>query len=270
MPSLKYLSFMGLQVFARGSHSGLSATKTRTNTDDSRRIGGVTLPVMFGPQCRVEYRPGFAHSADCDVDLVDELPLERTASFASNPGGSPGDEQDPFCAFWQGDDARLHAELCTVLDEAGIPHKTVRREDHLFNLKNFPAFPMGVPFSLFEKAETAVEHAYEADASLIEAMPSPNPAALIADRSRTLERLPEPFTRSGEENILAPPDVGDEAEWEFAGGDVEVSSAEDSSQGGHVRRLSPGRQDSRPPSRPHMASSGCWFLPNSRHKPGKL
>ena len=172
---------------------------------------------MFCPQCSAEYRPGFTHCTDCDVDLVDELPPARADSFESSPGGSPGDEEDPFCAFWQGDDPRLHAELSTVLDEAGIPHKTVRREAHLFNLKNFPAFQMGVPFSLFEKAETAVQDAYATDASAADAAPSRNPAAVIADRSRVIQGLPETLTPSEEENMPGPPDLGDEAQWKFAG-----------------------------------------------------
>jgi hypothetical protein len=29
---------------------------------------------MFCPECRAEYRPGFTHCTDCDVDLVHELP----------------------------------------------------------------------------------------------------------------------------------------------------------------------------------------------------
>jgi len=29
---------------------------------------------MFCPNCRVEYRPGFAQCSDCGVDLVDNLP----------------------------------------------------------------------------------------------------------------------------------------------------------------------------------------------------
>jgi len=28
---------------------------------------------MYCPQCRVEYRPGFARCSDCEVDLVEEL-----------------------------------------------------------------------------------------------------------------------------------------------------------------------------------------------------
>lgn len=172
---------------------------------------------MFCPQCRVEYRAGFTRCTDCEVALVEELPLARFDSCGENPGGSLGEEEDPFCAFWQGDDARLYAELGTVLDEAGIPYKAVRREDHLFNLKNFPPFRIGVPFSLFEKAEAAVKDAYEVDASGTDAVPSSNRPALLADRSRVMQKLPETLTPSEEQNIPAPPEVGDDAEREFAG-----------------------------------------------------
>jgi hypothetical protein len=160
------------------------------------------------------------------VDLVDELPLSRTEAFASDPG----DAEDPFCAFWQGDDPRLHAELSTVLDEAGISHMTVRREDHLFNLKNFPAFRISVPFSLFEKAETAVKDAYETDVSGADAAPSLNPPALTPGRARVVARLPETLTLK-EENISDPPESGDDAEREFAGGGIEVWSGEDAALG---------------------------------------
>jgi len=184
---------------------------------------------MFCPQCRVEYRAGFTHCTDCDVDLVGELPLERTEVFEANPG----DQEDPFCAFWQGDDLRLHAELCSVLDEAGIPHKTVRREDHLFNLKNFPAFQIGVPFSLFERAETAVTDAYEMDVGDTDVAESLNPPALIPDRSRVMAKLLETLKPSKAENVAGPPEAGDEAdddaEWILEGGGAEVWSGEDTS-----------------------------------------
>jgi hypothetical protein len=34
--------------------------------------------VMFCPECRVEYRPGFTRCSDCDVDLVHEIPERDT------------------------------------------------------------------------------------------------------------------------------------------------------------------------------------------------
>ncbi len=36
---------------------------------------------MFCPKCRAEYREGFCVCADCDVDLVDELPPEEKPEF---------------------------------------------------------------------------------------------------------------------------------------------------------------------------------------------
>ncbi len=81
---------------------------------------------MFCPECKVEYRPGFTRCADCDVELVDELPknaleMRRIGQNGEyRVAGEPGDpNEDPFCSFWKGDDPRVHAELCSVLDEAG-------------------------------------------------------------------------------------------------------------------------------------------------------
>jgi len=187
---------------------------------------------MFCPQCHVEYRPGFTRCSDCDVDLVHELPRARRDSFESRQGVAPSSNyEDPFCAFWQGDDARLHGELCTVLDEASIPHKTVRRQDHLFNLNNYPAFQIGVPFSLFEKAEAAVKDAYDLDASGPDAVQSLNPPALIPDYSRVIQKRPETLTPSEEENIPGPPEAGENAQWETEENGIEVWSGEDASLG---------------------------------------
>jgi len=113
---------------------------------------------MYCPQCKAEYRPGFTRCADCDVDLVYEPPA--SASGSGEAGGQVENPDDPFCSFWRGDDPRIHAELCELLNEEGIPHKTVRREDHLFNMNTKSAFEIGIPFSQFEKAEAAIRDAY--------------------------------------------------------------------------------------------------------------
>ncbi len=118
---------------------------------------------MICPVCNAEYRPGFHRCVDCDVELVDELPAE--ALVAPEPAAGPGDlDEDPFCSFWSGDDPRIHAELCELLDKESIPHKTVRREDHLFRISRYAAFQIGIPFSQFEKAEAAVKEAYGSEA----------------------------------------------------------------------------------------------------------
>jgi hypothetical protein len=125
---------------------------------------------MICPECMAEYREGFTVCADCDVPLVAQLPALSLRSSSNRPSGSaepassertPDDlEEDPFCEFWQGDDSSIHAELCTVLSEAGIPYKTVRREQLLFRLSAKSALKIGVPFSLYQKAEVAVQQAF--------------------------------------------------------------------------------------------------------------
>src|SRR6266704_3171727 len=113
---------------------------------------------MFCPQCKVEYRRGFTRCSDCDIDLVYESPA--AAHSSGEAGMQAENSEDPFCSFWRGDDPRIHAELCELLNEEGIPHKTIRREDHLFNLNIKSAFEIGIPFSQFPKAEAAIKNAY--------------------------------------------------------------------------------------------------------------
>ena len=119
---------------------------------------------MICPQCKAEYRDGFTVCADCDVPLVY---ADRLSDHALAPPATPiepGDpEEDPFCVFWTGEDPRLHVELCAILDEEHIPHRTLRRQDHLFNINTKNAFTLGIPFSCFERAETAVKEAYGSD-----------------------------------------------------------------------------------------------------------
>ena len=125
---------------------------------------------MICPKCGAEYRQGYTSCADCEVDLVAAPPDGGTALAAfladektrsRTEAGDP--TEDPFCSFWKGNEARVCAELCTVLDEAGIPHKTVHRRDHLFNLNNQSSYELGVPASLYEQAELAVKEAFGTD-----------------------------------------------------------------------------------------------------------
>lgn len=164
---------------------------------------------MFCPQCNAEYRPGFTHCSDCDVDLVQDPPHFALAGKQPVEPGDPN--EDPFCSFWKGGDPRVHAELCEVLEEAGIPHKTVFRRDHLFNLSNYPAFEVGIPFSLFEKAEKVVQEAFgTADAEERETLNAPR---LLGSPREAIQKLPATMTPAPEENIPGPPTAGGEMDW---------------------------------------------------------
>jgi hypothetical protein len=168
---------------------------------------------MICPQCRAEYREGFTMCADCDIPLVPQYETGTALDMPPTPA-EPGDpDQDPFCGFWKGDDGRLHAELMSVLDSAGIPHKTVRRHDHLFNLTNYPAFQIGVPFSLYERAGLAVKEAFELEASDAEAVQSLTAPRLMDDIHRGIRKLPEILSPPPDEAIPGPSSAGDASGW---------------------------------------------------------
>jgi hypothetical protein len=74
---------------------------------------GVHFPTMFCPQCRAEYRPGFTHCTDCDVDLVDALPEPEKETSKTLASGS-------LEILWEGDDLALFKCLLEELKAAGI------------------------------------------------------------------------------------------------------------------------------------------------------
>jgi len=164
---------------------------------------------MICPRCKAEYRQGFTHCTDCDVDLVWELPK---AAIEVRPEEQPVDpNENPFCSFWKGEDPRVHAELCAVLDEAHIPHHTVFRRDHLFNMNNFSAYEVGVPFSLFERAENAVKEAYGTDD--VEDVGAQELQGPLLDDSPWRPKLPETLTPLPGEEIPGPPNAGEGQDW---------------------------------------------------------
>ena len=178
---------------------------------------------MFCPQCNVEYRPGFTRCTDCGADLVEDPPHYALAG-APAPPAEPGDpNDDPFCSFWKGQDARVHAELCEVLEQAHIPHKTIYRSDHLFNLNHCPAYEVGVPFSLFEKAEKVIQETYSTDG--VEDVGSQELAGHLVERSRTVPILPETVD-SPPQDVPGPPGAGENTDWFPEDATVEVWSTD--------------------------------------------
>jgi hypothetical protein len=70
---------------------------------------------MFCPQCKAEYREGFKHCPECDVDLVLSLPREP-----EEPAASEDDWQQSAVVVWQGTDSLLADRIVQILEGAGV------------------------------------------------------------------------------------------------------------------------------------------------------
>jgi len=68
---------------------------------------------VFCPQCHAEYRPGFTHCTDCDVELVESLPEGEAAGTNDMRAGT-------VVPLWEGEDLALHTTLLEELEAARI------------------------------------------------------------------------------------------------------------------------------------------------------
>lgn len=69
---------------------------------------------MFCPRCRVEYRPGFTHCTDCDLELVDENLRYPEICRTELPGKLSR-------ALWRGTDPHLYLALLGDLGSKKVP-----------------------------------------------------------------------------------------------------------------------------------------------------
>jgi hypothetical protein len=76
---------------------------------------------MFCPVCKAEYRQGFTHCSDCDVDLVEKL--SDRPSGETSPVKVP-----PVAILWTGTDSGLLGAICDALDKADISYHRHFRE----------------------------------------------------------------------------------------------------------------------------------------------
>jgi hypothetical protein len=80
---------------------------------------------MFCLHCQAGYRQGFTRCADCDVDLVYELPPESRA--ATSPcGGEFADREPEFRLVLKGNEEAECLVKCRELLKADIPYKVAQ------------------------------------------------------------------------------------------------------------------------------------------------
>jgi hypothetical protein len=77
---------------------------------------------MFCPQCKYEYRPGFTHCPDCDVDLVDSLDSSHTNAPHSVP------DSHSSRTIWTGERDTDCVAFCRELRDIGIAYKVSQTE----------------------------------------------------------------------------------------------------------------------------------------------
>ena len=80
---------------------------------------------MFCPQCKYEYRAGFTHCPDCDVDLVDSL--EAIDAPHTNAPHSALDSHSSR-TIWTGERDVDCVAFCRELRDVGIPYKVSQTE----------------------------------------------------------------------------------------------------------------------------------------------
>lgn len=79
---------------------------------------------MYCPNCRSEYRQGITTCADCQAELVAELPAKHREEQGAI-GAGPSDAG--MVSLWDGDDPSVFTELSQALDHAGIRFENLRQ-----------------------------------------------------------------------------------------------------------------------------------------------
>jgi len=71
---------------------------------------------MICPLCQAEYRQGFTRCADCDLELVDSLPVTDEFDEATSHRTLSSADQ-PSEKVWSGGDSKeLRIDLCAIAE----------------------------------------------------------------------------------------------------------------------------------------------------------
>ena len=121
---------------------------------------------MYCPSCLAEYRPGFTHCPDCDVDLVTELPSGDEP--VELPGASErvahvGPDAVEIYRAYRDIEAEL---LRSVLEDAGITVALFRAGLTAYGTGIPPEVRVMVPRDQAEAAVEVIRAAQEGDNSL--------------------------------------------------------------------------------------------------------
>jgi len=116
---------------------------------------------MFCPQCKAEYRQGFTHCVDCDVDLVYELDPSRPAAQAPI---------DDFRVIWRSTDQTSCVNVCYQLRDLGIAYKVGETPGPIGSyMRVIRRYELSVPSGDYESAKSALRIEEDLPATISEA-----------------------------------------------------------------------------------------------------
>ena len=151
------------------STPGRSDSQTTRTTGFAKRATGNTLcrtiylswkstdadglSEMFCPVCKYEYRRGFTHCNDCDVDLVDALPSEEV----DHKLRTPADEMDSPTLLWKGASGGTFSAITAALDAAKIPYNRQDLDARLVFSSEFSGLEIWAPAANFSNAQAVLD-----------------------------------------------------------------------------------------------------------------
>ncbi|MFZ0464923.1 MAG: hypothetical protein WAL78_04390 [Candidatus Acidiferrales bacterium] len=116
------------------------------------------LSDMFCPVCKFEFRRGFTHCNQCDVDLVDALPSEEPVDHAP-AASAPQQELDQPALLWRGASGGFYSALTTALDAAHIPYNKEELDARLVFTAQHTDLEVWVPAANLSEAQRVLDAA---------------------------------------------------------------------------------------------------------------
>jgi len=107
---------------------------------------------MFCPNCGIEYRAGFTHCNDCDVDLVEELAAVGDGGEAEGVAS-----EDELELLWHGTQGNVFTEITLALDDAGIRYNREKLDARLTFGSGSAPLKIWVPTDQIDAARKVLE-----------------------------------------------------------------------------------------------------------------
>ena len=117
---------------------------------------------MFCPVCKYEYRRGFTHCNDCDVDLVDALPSEADVDHKLR---TPADEMAQPTLLWKGANGVTFSAITAALDTAKVPYNREDLDARLVFSSELSELEIWVPATVLTDAQNVLDEVLSATAN---------------------------------------------------------------------------------------------------------